>query len=189
MAGAHYTGIGVQPMHINVQVRNSAHLSSGILSTTRMPGFLPRWSDPMLDILQEPDLMRHLFGLFEKRFGRQYPFLDRAVIEQQLLEMDTGNVFLLNCIAAMAARLVRPSCGCQSDLVMTDFHRTHPSYRSTSNEANGEDSTTKRQGICLAASCPSHCEKRSWAWSSSRLTLSLQVTLVRSKNSCEADGR
>lgn len=132
----------------------------------------------MLDILHEPDLMRHLLGLFEKRFGRQYPFFDKAVLEQQLLERDTGNVFLLNCIAAMAARLVRSSCRCEPDHVMIGFHRTHPSYRSTSNEANGGGGITKRPEICLAALCPFLCEKRSWGWSSSRLTLSLQVKSI-----------
>lgn len=51
-------------------------------------------------------IMKHLCTLFSEFFGSQYPFLD---LERCIADLEAGNgsVFLLNCIAATAARYVR----------------------------------------------------------------------------------
>jgi hypothetical protein len=51
----------------------------------------------------DPTIMRHLLDVFMVYFGCQFPFIDRADIERKI-EARTGNVFLLNCIAGIAAR-------------------------------------------------------------------------------------
>ncbi|KAL7424239.1 hypothetical protein Q5752_001825 [Cryptotrichosporon argae] len=48
-------------------------------------------------------IMRHLLDVFMTHFGCQFPFLDRRDIEAKI-EARTGSVFLLNSIAAIAAR-------------------------------------------------------------------------------------
>ncbi|GFZ45812.1 hypothetical protein JCM24511_03542 [Saitozyma sp. JCM 24511] len=48
-------------------------------------------------------IMRHLLDVFMVHFGCQFPFLDRQGLETKI-ENRTGSVFLLNCVAAMAAR-------------------------------------------------------------------------------------
>lgn len=48
-------------------------------------------------------IMRHLMALFEEHFGSQLPFLDLKRLQEDL-DAGNGQVFLLNCIAACAAR-------------------------------------------------------------------------------------
>lgn len=48
-------------------------------------------------------IMRHLLDVFMTHFGCQFPFVDRQDLEAKIEER-TGSVFLLNSIAAMAAR-------------------------------------------------------------------------------------
>lgn len=48
-------------------------------------------------------IMRHLLDVFMQHFGCQFPFLDKRELEQKI-ESRTGNAFLLNCIAGLAAR-------------------------------------------------------------------------------------
>jgi hypothetical protein len=48
-------------------------------------------------------IMRHLLDVFMTHFGCQFPFVDRQDLESKIEER-TGSVFLLNSIAAMAAR-------------------------------------------------------------------------------------
>jgi hypothetical protein len=48
-------------------------------------------------------IMRHLLDVFMVHFGCQFQFLDRQGLETKI-ENRTGSVFLLNCVAAMAAR-------------------------------------------------------------------------------------
>jgi hypothetical protein len=48
-------------------------------------------------------IMRHLLDVFMVHFGCQYPFLDRSSLEAKI-ESRTGSTFLLNSIAAIAAR-------------------------------------------------------------------------------------
>ena len=48
-------------------------------------------------------IMRHLLDVFMVHFGCQYPFLDRPSLEAKI-ESRTGSTFLLNSIAAIAAR-------------------------------------------------------------------------------------
>ena len=50
-------------------------------------------------------LMRHLLDVFIVHFGCQYPFLDRATLDGKI-ESRIVSVFLLNSIAAIAARWV-----------------------------------------------------------------------------------
>lgn len=48
-------------------------------------------------------IMRHLLDVFMVHFGCQFPFLDRQSLDAKI-EARTGSVFLLNSIAAIAAR-------------------------------------------------------------------------------------
>jgi hypothetical protein len=48
-------------------------------------------------------IMRHLLDVFLVHFGSQFPFLDRQSLEAKI-DARTGSVFLMNCIAAIAAR-------------------------------------------------------------------------------------
>lgn len=67
-------------------------------------------------------IMKHLCALFSEFFGSQYPFLD---LDGCIADLEAGNgsVFLLNCIAATAARYVRvPTVQC-----VDNRFSTHPS--------------------------------------------------------------
>ena len=59
------------------------------------------------DGLSSTLIMRHLLDIFMSHFGCQFPFLDRQSLESKI-EARTGSVFLLNSIAAIAARCVTP---------------------------------------------------------------------------------
>jgi hypothetical protein len=48
-------------------------------------------------------IMRHLLDVFITHFGCQFPFVDRQDLEAKI-DARTGSIFLLNSIAAMAAR-------------------------------------------------------------------------------------
>ncbi len=50
-------------------------------------------------------IMRHLLDVFMVHFGCQLPFLDRQSLDAKI-EARTGSMFLLNSIAAIAARWV-----------------------------------------------------------------------------------
>ena len=57
----------------------------------------------MADGTPEPSIMKHLLDLFMLHFGCQFPSIDK---EDMISKIDAkeGNVFLLNCIAGVAAR-------------------------------------------------------------------------------------
>jgi hypothetical protein len=57
------------------------------------------------DGMPNVSIMKHLLDLFIMHFGCQFPFLDRNRLEADL-EVGTGSIFLLNCIAATSSRWV-----------------------------------------------------------------------------------
>jgi hypothetical protein len=58
--------------------------------------------------LPRSDILVHLIDLFAQHFECQYPALDRHSLLRSAQE-GSGSVFLLNCVAGMAARWVRHS--------------------------------------------------------------------------------
>ena len=51
----------------------------------------------------EPSIMKHLLDLFMLHFGCQFPSIDKDDIISKI-DANEGNVFLLDCIAGVAAR-------------------------------------------------------------------------------------
>ena len=64
-----------------------------------------------------PPIMKHLLDVFLVHFGCQYPFISRADLEPKI-ESGTGSVFLLNSIAAIAARCVMTRVLLQAVLIL-----------------------------------------------------------------------
>jgi hypothetical protein len=60
--------------------------------------------------LPRSDILVHLIDLFAQHFECQYPALDRHSLLRSAQE-GSGSVFLLNCVAGMAARWVRHGSG------------------------------------------------------------------------------
>ena len=67
------------------------------------------------DRVPNPGIMRHLLELFAKHYGCQMPGLDLIGLQRDL-EAGNGSVFLLNCVAAVAARFSTHPSIAQPDL-------------------------------------------------------------------------
>jgi hypothetical protein len=97
---------GLKRMTLRVRVTDEASVR-GVAG--RSPGETifpsPGQAGELFDAPRTPSavIMRHLIELFREHFGCQFPFLD---LDRYLadLQEDNGSVFLLNCIAATAAR-------------------------------------------------------------------------------------
>lgn len=113
-------------------------------------------------------IMRHLMILFEEHFGSQLPFLDFKRLQEDL-DAGNGQVFLLNCIAACAARWVKDLA-----VLMIGSPPTLRLLCPESSLTNTETHSTRSPRICWARCCLSR-PGRLWWPSSCSVTWALET--------------
>ena len=97
------TSTGLKRITLKVRVDPFDRLQRGTSHTlTAVPGQLPQ---EVINAEAMPNqvIMQHLLSVCMAHFGCQFPFLDQATLEEQIV-LGTGPVFLLNAIASVSAR-------------------------------------------------------------------------------------
>lgn len=98
--------IGLKKITLKVRVTDSAaafKTSSPHAAFSELDQIAQQVIDP--NGMPSPPIMRHLLDVFFVHFGSQFPFLNKVEIDEAV-ETGTGSAFLLNAIAAVAARSI-----------------------------------------------------------------------------------